>query len=216
MSAIETSNENVTGVLPGQPQEGTEGKEALPKTVEGDRGEQGGDGHDTHSNGSEKEDGPTRPPPTKKTFLDVILEESTDTQFGFDFPEPIPLRREDTSSYFGNGMKRSKSLSLLPDPDVPIRSRRIQRRNATHYTPPDELGSPFDDHVIQDTENKPLTCLEKTMMKPFALGWRRIDVLVDILVMVMVVFPMPLWIAVVIIGCVRGPKAKEYFETNLI
>lgn len=185
---------------------------ATPKAVEGDREE--GDGHTTHSGGSKEENERTGSPSTKKTFLDVILEEGS--PFDFDMPMPITLRREDTTSYLGNGMKRSKSLSLLPDPALPIRSRHIKRRNATHYTPPDEFGSPFDDHVIRCEADKPLTCLEKTMMKPFALGWRRIDVLVDILVMVMVVLPMPLWVAVVIIGCVRGPKAKEYFETNLI
>lgn len=157
-------------------------------------------------------DGKHTPPtnPQKKTFIDVIREEN-EARFkpASLLPDcPVKLVRQEAIHRVADFMGE---LSDSSDEGLNFMSRpKMLRRNPNvrHMVGPCGNTKPTSfgfSSLHNEKENK--TC--EFLLKPLLFGWRGIDMIADSMVVCIVVFAWPAWVALLIIMFVRLPKINE-------
>lgn len=160
--------------------------------------------------GSDKS-GNTSPGPKKKTFIDVIREENeTNAKPLSLLPEftscPTRLVRQEAVHRVTSGFSDSSDEHTG---FVTRRPRKLKRTTKVRYmTNIPCVAEPNDfDFPLSQTDKENKTC--EFLMKPLLFGWRGIDMIADSMVVCLVVFAWPAWIALLMITFFRLPKINE-------
>lgn len=155
--------------------------------------------------------GNTSPDSKKKTFIDVIREENENNAKPLSLlPEftscPIRLVRQKAVHRVTSGFSDSSDEHTG---FTTRRPRNLKRTTKVRYMtnlPRATEPSGFDLPLLQaDKEDK--TC--EFLLKPLLFGWRGVDMIADSIVVCLVVFAWPAWVALLMITFFRLPKINE-------